>query len=209
MSSSSITGESSKAFVDRAMKRVSRQRIVLDLGGGSRFDKWLREYEPLFAAADYRTMDYDASTRPDVVGDIHAIPLGDASVDAVICSSVLEHVRDPEGAMKEIRRILAPGGVLFLYVPSIYPYHPRKGAYPDNWRFFEDTVRMLLDGFESIEIEKRGGYFLALSFFVPFGSKFRRFLTWIAGGLDGLFGTKRKTTTAGYYALAVRSSASD
>lgn len=130
---------SSKPFVDKAMERISRSPMVLDIGGGDRFGKWLKAYEPLFKNCQYKSFDYDASTGADVVGDIHAMPLPDDSVDAIICSSVLEHVRDPIRAMEELTRILKPSGQIFLYVPSIYPYHARKGHYPDLWRFFSTT----------------------------------------------------------------------
>lgn len=184
------------------MRRIAHAGTVLDVGGGAHFGKWLAPYAPLFAGTDYRTFDYDPATGADVVGDIHAIPLRDASVDAVICSSVLEHVRDPRSALGEIRRILAPGGLLFLYVPSIYPYHARRGRYPDYWRFFDDALRDLLAEFSSVAIEKRGGYFTALSFFIPLQHRLRFVLDPAARALDALFRTKRRTTTAGYYALA-------
>ncbi len=186
------------------MARIAQAPRVLDVGGGERFGKWLKEYEPLFKNTIYQTFDYDASTGADVVGDIHAIPLADASVDAIICSSVLEHVRDPRRAMAELTRILKPGGQLFLFVPSIYPYHARQGHYPDLWRFFEDTVREMLAGYSTVAIEKRGGYFLALSFFIPAQHRLRWLLDPVARLLDTVFRTSRRVTTAGYYAYAVK-----
>jgi SAM-dependent methyltransferase len=192
----------SSPFVDSAMRRIAEAGTILDVGGGGRFGKWLESYEPLFRGKDYRTFDFDASTGADVVGDIHALPLPDASVGAIICSSVLEHVRDPLRAMQEMRRILKPGGLLFLYVPSIYPYHARAGHYPDYWRFFEDTLEELFTGFSSYTLEKRGGYFLALSFFVPLQHRLRALLDPTARVLDRVCKTERRSTTAGYYALA-------
>ena len=194
--------ERSDRFVDEAIAAIARERVVLDVGGGRRFGKWLARYEPLFAGCDYRTFDYDATTGADVVGDIHAIPLPDASVDAIICSSVLEHVRDPLRAMRELERILKPGGAMFFYVPSIYPYHARRGHYPDYWRFFEDTVDELFRGFSEVKKGRRGGYFLALSFFVPLQHRLRFLLTPVADLLDALFATERRSTTAGYYVYA-------
>ena len=41
-----------------------------------------------------------------------------ASQDLVMCISVLEHVWDPLGSLKELRRILAPGGTCLLSVPT-------------------------------------------------------------------------------------------
>jgi len=204
MSSSPHRTKRTKIFIDTAMKNIAREHIVLDVGGGERFGKWMKEYEPLFSACDYRTLDYDASTGADVVGDIHAIPLPEGSVDAVICSSVLEHVREPYVAMNEITRILRKGGKLFLYVPSIYPYHARKGHYPDYWRFFGDTVEELTRGFAEVTIEKQGGYFYALSFFVPMQHRLRWFLVPLAEALDTVFQTEKRTTTSGYYVYAAK-----
>jgi len=44
--------------------------------------------------------------------------LGDASIDVVLCTSVIEHLDEPLAALTEIRRVLAPGGVAFVNVPS-------------------------------------------------------------------------------------------
>jgi ubiquinone/menaquinone biosynthesis C-methylase UbiE len=48
------------------------------------------------------------------VADGHALPLVDASVDSVVCFSVLYIMRDPEGALAEIARVLRPGGIAVL-----------------------------------------------------------------------------------------------
>lgn len=194
----------SRIFVQEALARVAKEPTVLDIGGGEPLGKWMKPYRPLFKNTIYRSFDYDASTGADVVGDIHALPLQDASIDAIICSSVLEHVRDPLQAMREIHRVLKPGGKLFLYVPSTYPYHARKGHYPDYWRFFGDTIELLLEGFSSREVHKRGGYFLALSFFVPGQHRIRGVLEPLAYSLDTLFRTSTRSTTAGFFAYAVK-----
>ena len=189
-------------FIEEKMRLIASERSVLDMGGGERFQKWLAPYRGLFAKCDYKTMDYDPKTSPDVVGDIHAIPIKDMSIDAIICHSVLEHVENPILAAKEMHRILKTGGKLFLHVPSIYPYHARKGFYPDYWRFFDDTLRNILKDFTKVEIVKRGGYFKALFFFVPFQHKLRPIIDPLAAFLDWLFRTENRTTTSGYYVYA-------
>jgi SAM-dependent methyltransferase len=199
-----IRSERSKTFVDFAIQEIAKQQIVLDVGGGVRFGKWLRDYEHLFSACDYRTFDYDESTHADVIGDIHALPLEDESVDGIICSSVLEHVANPLLAMEELRRILRPGGKLFLYVPSIYPYHAHRGHYPDYWRFFEDTLRLMCEGLSDVRIQKRGSYFLALSFFFPLQHRLRWFLTPVAEFLDRTLGMDKRTSAAGFYVYAIK-----
>jgi SAM-dependent methyltransferase len=49
--------------------------------------------------------------------DLTALALPDAGFDAVICSHVLEHVDDDRVAMRELRRIVAPGGWALVMVP--------------------------------------------------------------------------------------------
>lgn len=44
--------------------------------------------------------------------------LGSASFDVTLCLSVLEHLWDPETALRDLRRVTAPGGVVLLNVPS-------------------------------------------------------------------------------------------
>ena len=75
-------------------------------------------------------LDYDAdelrrararfdSQRVDlVVGDASRLPFRDAAFDAVICTETLEHLPDDAGAMREIARLLRPGGTLLGAVPS-------------------------------------------------------------------------------------------
>lgn len=183
---------------------MSSCKVILDIGGGERFQKWLAPYKNLFEKCDYKTMDYDSSTGADVVGDIHAIPLKDATIDGIICHSVLEHIENPWKAMSEMTRVLRPGGKLFLYVPSIYPYHARKGSYPDYWRFFDDTLKVLFRDFHDVEIVKRGGYFKALFFFVPFQHKLRKVLDPMSALLDRIFKTENRVTTSGYYVYAIK-----
>jgi ubiquinone/menaquinone biosynthesis C-methylase UbiE len=196
--------EKSDVFVRRAMECVSKQKVVLDTGGGARFGKWLSQYKELFINCDYKTFDFDSSTGADIVGDIHALPLPNASIDGIICSSVLEHVREPRQAMAEMTRVLKKGGVMYFYMPSTYPYHARKGHYPDYWRCFSDTIDEFFSEYSKVEVVKRGGYFMALSFFVPKQEKLRFILTPLTQFLDALFATEKRNTTAGFHVLATK-----
>lgn len=191
-----------KKFQDESLKKISQEKIILDVGGGERFTKWLKEYKDILEVRDYKTFDYDSKTNPDVVGDIHSIPLPDESIDAIICSSVLEHVENPNLAVKEMHRILKKGGKIFVYVPSIYPYHARKGHYPDYWRIFDDTLERLFSKFTHVKLQKVGGYFRAMFFFVPFQDKLKFILQPLSYFLDKVFGTEKKTTTSGYMLYA-------
>ena len=55
--------------------------------------------------------------RGDLRIDLTAVALPDASFDAVLCSHVLEHVDDDRAAMRELHRIVRPGGLAIVMVP--------------------------------------------------------------------------------------------
>ncbi len=56
-------------------------------------------------------------------GSAYAIPLEDASVDAVVCFEVIEHVDDPERVMTEISRVLTSTGFLIMSTPMKSEYN--------------------------------------------------------------------------------------
>jgi SAM-dependent methyltransferase len=67
----------------------------------------------------------------DVRLDITAMPFEDGRFDLVVCSHVLEHVPDDRLAMREIARVLRPGGSAVLMVPL----EPER-----EWTFEDPTV---------------------------------------------------------------------
>lgn len=68
-------------------------------------------------AIQYFTTQYDRSLKADYHLDIQQIDLPDNHFDVVICSHVLEHIPDDRIAMKEMYRILKPGGCALIMVP--------------------------------------------------------------------------------------------
>ena len=91
------------------------------------------------------------------------LPVGDSSFDLVLCAETIEHVRDVQLLLSEVRRVLRPGGRLALTTPAY-----RRGTVPDplspHIRFFtRRSLRELLDamGFDVASIERRSGTLLA------------------------------------------------
>ena len=57
------------------------------------------------------------SGRAMVEADLTALPFEDAAFDLVLCSHVLEHVPDDRAALRELRRVLRPGGLAVIQTP--------------------------------------------------------------------------------------------
>ena len=92
---------------------------LLDLGcGNCPYEPWYRSLADSVAAVD---------PAPNASGNIRgmadAVPVRDQSIDVVLCTEVLEHVSNIEGAVREIFRVLRPGGYALITVPFLYPTH--------------------------------------------------------------------------------------
>ena len=80
---------------------------------------FMRRFEKIHGDR-YITADIE-SPLAKVKMDIHQIPFGENHFDAVLCNHVLEHVADDIKAMREINRVLKPGGWAILQVPFFSP----------------------------------------------------------------------------------------
>lgn len=121
--------------------------IVLDVGCGA------RPYEKTFfsGASKYIGTDYLSDrSRPDVISSALQLPFQDSVFDSVVCTEVLEHVPDPLLALKEMRRVLKPGGTLLLTVPL---YWPRHEVPYDFYRYPYDGLLYLVKG-AGLQLEK-------------------------------------------------------
>ncbi|MBI4146926.1 class I SAM-dependent methyltransferase [Candidatus Woesearchaeota archaeon] len=190
-------------FFEHALHVLSKCKVIYDVGGGSPFQKSLAKYRSWFDDSVVKSVDVDARFGPDIVGDIHNLPLENGCADGVLCLSVLEHVSDPKKAVQEMHRILKQGGVFVGWVPAVYPYHARKGFYPDNFRFFDDGLRVLFSDFSKLQLHKTGGYFETMLYFLP-GQVYLVRFGGVAYFLDRLFRTHKRTVTRGFYILAIK-----
>jgi SAM-dependent methyltransferase len=102
---------------------------------------------------DLPTNDYGS---PDLLWDGRTIPLPDSSVDSAMLTEVLEHCPDAEAVLREVRRVLRPGGFLFFTVPFIWPIHDVPY---DEFRYTPFSLRRILEnvGFPNPSIEATGG----------------------------------------------------
>ncbi|HEV2891469.1 MAG TPA: class I SAM-dependent methyltransferase [Frankiaceae bacterium] len=89
--------------------------LLLDLGCGS---AWLGGHFPRYVGVDDHPEALAGSRARVVRGDVARLPLADATFDAVVCKDVLEHVADPRLVIREVRRVLRPGGRVYVSVPD-------------------------------------------------------------------------------------------
>lgn len=125
---------------------------LLDVGCGQ------RPYEKTFfsGAQKYTGCDYLSDrSRPDVVCSALDLTFPDNAFDTVTSTEVLEHVPDPLRALREMQRVLKPGGHLILSTPM---YWPRHEVPYDFFRYPYDGMLHLVQesGFELVKIFNRG-----------------------------------------------------
>ena len=90
---------------------------------------------------------YDSRDFIDRHDDVEDLQFADASFDAAVCWSVLEHVPHPQNAIKEIYRVLKPGGYVWVQLPFLFPYHESPHDY---WRVTPEGLRIWMKDFEEI-----------------------------------------------------------
>jgi ubiquinone/menaquinone biosynthesis C-methylase UbiE len=149
---------------------------VLDLGAGA----GRHAFEVLRRGADVVAFDMDAAeldgvaamfaamteegevpigaSGDTVVGDALDMPFPDASFDRVIASEVLEHIPDDTTAMREIVRVLKPGGLAAITVPSFLPericwalsedYHTTPGGHIRIYTLAELQAKLKASGLD-------------------------------------------------------------
>jgi SAM-dependent methyltransferase len=94
---------------------------------------------------------------PDLVWDGRRAPLRDGAVTSAVATEVFEHVPDPLPVLAELRRVLRPGGSLFLTVPFLWPLHDVPY---DEYRYTPFALERLLRdaGFDDVTVTALGGW---------------------------------------------------
>jgi SAM-dependent methyltransferase len=148
--------------IRRIASELSSTSRTLDVGAKK------SPYRNLFAHTRLETIDIRPEEHPDLVGDIHALDqlVAPNSYDLIICTEVLEHTRNPELALEQMRRALKPGGALLASTPFIVPYHPDP---TDFWRMTEEGWKVLLQNWSRSEAIPHGNQLLAIWYLMGMG----------------------------------------
>lgn len=143
------------------IKKLQRERLkglsahlkgdCLDLGCGT------KPYRGFINCRRYIGIDGSIQVKPEICAGSLDIPFKDNCFDAVICTELLEHLKEPGECLEEIKRVLRPGGYLYLSVPQSWGLHYEP---QDYWRFTRYGVNYLLDkhNFRLVKTERVGGF---------------------------------------------------
>lgn len=140
---------------------LGKESRILDVGAGS------GHYRSIFCKQSYFAIDrgyeQESISGLSAVADIAAIPFADNVMDSAVCMEVLEHVRDPVGILKEICRVVRPGGKVMVSTPFCLGEHMQPYDY---YRYTRFELKEMFDqaGFVTVEIRPRGGYFTLLAY---------------------------------------------
>jgi SAM-dependent methyltransferase len=128
---------------------------------------------------------YDPSVKPDVYWNGKSMPFADASFDCCMATEVLEHCPEPEIFLREVNRVLKPGGLFFFTVPFLWNLHEVPH---DEYRYTPFSLRRHLSNanFSQIKIEPSGGWHSSMAQMIglwvnraPLGRLSRKILSFI------------------------------
>ena len=143
-------------------KLVPPHSLVLDAGAGD------SPYRGLFSHAKYESADFEMVTskqygQSTYVCDLKSIPVEEGRFDFILFNQVMEHLSEPAAVLKELHRVLKPGGQLIYSAPLYYEEHDLPY---DFFRYTQFGARYLFTsaGFEIKKLEWLEGYFGTMAY---------------------------------------------
>lgn len=156
-------------WIQKTLKAIPAGQKILDVGAGE------CPFKPYCSHLQYLSQDFSQYegkgdgkgiqegtfdvSKIDIVSDISSIPVESSSFDAILCSEVIEHVPNPVDAIREMVRILKPGGLLVLTAPFVSlthfsPYHFATGFNRYFYEYWMDKYGLTIQ-----DLTYNGNYF--------------------------------------------------
>ncbi|MHC1740430.1 MAG: methyltransferase domain-containing protein [Anaerolineaceae bacterium] len=105
-------------FLNELVKAMPKNALILDVGAGH------GDFADIFAGKNYYSLDIVPYAEVDLVCDLgQTIPFMPDTFDAVVLMNVLEHVFENRGLIKNISKIIKPGGKVIITVPFLLKVH--------------------------------------------------------------------------------------
>ena len=139
---------------------------ILDVGCGKMpYKKYILENSKV---TEYIGLDiddaliYDKKIKPDYTWDGTRMPFENNTFESAFGTEVLEHCPNPEIILKEIYRVLKPGGVFLFTVPFLWNLHEVPH---DEYRYTPFSLERHLknSGFRDVTIKATGGWHASMA----------------------------------------------
>jgi|SRR6185312_482324 len=147
----SIFQKITRKNLEQFLKKYATEKKTLDIGSGG------SSYQRFFP--NRLTVDIDPARKPEVVADAASMPFKDEEFEVVLCTEMLEHVKDPLQVEREIRRVTKAGGMLILSTRFVFPLHDTPHDY---WRFTKYGLREIFKEWNIIELKSETKNFSAI-----------------------------------------------
>lgn len=132
---------------------------MIDIGCGTRpFECIISPYISEYVGLD-RANPFNKDAKIDLIGSASDIPAADESFDSALSTAALEHLAEPESAIRECYRVLRHNGIAVYTVPFIWHLH---AAPWDYYRFTSYGLEHMFTkaGFEVIEVRPLSGFWI-------------------------------------------------
>lgn len=146
-----------RALMARAQAQSPRFQRIFNAGAGEGgYSRWLLEMPGLKWLVetdfDWRSNTHSRFDPRQLLfcASLVSIPAQDENFDLVLCTEVLEHIREHDQALDEIARVLAPGGWLLITVPTP-PAVPDSNHVREGYRPEELSAMLSARGFEVVD----------------------------------------------------------
>jgi SAM-dependent methyltransferase len=148
------------ALHDKQLRELAKKYLsgrLIDIGCGSKpYQSIVSPYVSFHIGLDHAESPHGLS-KVELIGTAYEMPVTDSSFDCALCTSVLEHLEEPEHALRECKRVLRSGGIAIYSVPFIWQLHEEPR---DFFRFSKYGLKHLFEkaGFEIVDIRAISGF---------------------------------------------------